>query len=288
MLLCPHGGGGQQTFGYIDTEDAPCPSCLEGPQCHPHSSEASRAFAGEQACDLCGAFSPPRSSAVVRQTLKENASVFLGDPRTRGPRSNPGLFCGSLLVSCRARALLWSLRVGHKAIDRERNVLQGCLIIKGSASKLKPDCPQTLANRNLMSPRDRDQCPGDWGGRPHLEAWVHCGKTARCTRTKAQETCHLRRSPRAAEMFKPEKAHRSVGSPPTPEGPLGERRSFRGTSEEQVSVNRKTFLVSPHPRECFLSSWRGEVLLSGVGLKKPCRQSRGPASCSEALVNNSL
>lgn len=89
-------------------------------------------------------------------------------------------------------------------------------------------------------------------------------------------------------MFKPEKAHGSVGSPPTPEGPLGERRSFRGTSEEQVSVNRKTFLVSPHPRERFLSSWSGEVLLSGSWTEEPCRQSRGPALCSEALVNNSL
>lgn len=97
------------------------------------------------------------------QAVKENASVFLGDPRTLDPRSNPGSFCLSLLASRWEGALLWSLRVRRKAIERKRNVLQGCVIVKGSASKLKPDCPQILANRNMVSPGDRDRCPGDWG-----------------------------------------------------------------------------------------------------------------------------
>lgn len=112
---------------------------------------------------MVGAFSPLRSSGVGGKTLKETASVFLGDPRTLEPRSNPGTFCRSLLASRWERALLWSPRVCHKAIGRKRNVPQGCTVVKGSASKLEPDCPRILANRNMVSPRDRDRCLGDWG-----------------------------------------------------------------------------------------------------------------------------
>lgn len=33
-------------------------------------------------------------------------------------------------------------------------MLQGHIVIKACPSKLKPDCPQILANRNMTGPRD--------------------------------------------------------------------------------------------------------------------------------------
>lgn len=90
-------------------------------------------------------------------------SVSLGDLRPWGLRSDPGTFCGLLLAPHWERPLWWSLRVCHKDIDRKINVLQGCIIIKCCASKLKPDCPQVRANRNMMSPGGQGPVSGGQG-----------------------------------------------------------------------------------------------------------------------------
>ena len=76
--------------------------------------------------------------------------VISGKSEPSVPQTQPRLALRhSPLAAPWKRAHLWSLRVCHKDIDGEMNVLQGHFVIRGSPSKLEPECPQILAKRNM-------------------------------------------------------------------------------------------------------------------------------------------
>lgn len=82
-----------------------------------------------------------------------------------------------------------SLPQGHRWGNKR---VQGHIIIRGSPSKLEPECLQILVKRNMMSCGNRG--PASRG--PEVVATLGGLGSFGWTRMKGQNTCHMRKCPK--------------------------------------------------------------------------------------------